>query len=766
MSKLERKGFSSLSRPTEPADARKLDKPEPRTTANESVEFSKSKESAEQEAREAKERAEKAAREKLDKDARRRAERETAKKAVQEAQEKAEAVRAKAEEDARQRAEKEVEEQAERDAQEKGEQEARENADREAKERTERKKERLEREEKERVEREEKEKAEREAKERGEEERKKVPVSKIPSAWGSTVGKSDCSKKTSALSQKERKNEWANGWDFGPTEKEEPSDLPPITTSSAPGGIFGGAGNFDFFATGEKDPPGGAGEVELRTPLTKKGKKGVDGPSNRSKVATPTVSADAGRLGMLENLNMNNMSARVSISSENERFTDAEQGPSPTEPTHPVFAPETASEALLSTTPELLKTRKEVEEDIPATPKPLLAPSIASQPWPAPPLTPTHQSQVPTPVPVPAKTEPENPLSLWDRKRLETATPPAPTSGLFGGNAMNSSGVWGGASGGGGNTGSVAMPTLVGDRQSVFTDTARDQKRENQREGVAGGLLGSNSARRRNDSAQSRMTTKPVPRPAPTPVSASQRTGGWGSWGSSLLDNIANVVTAGRTPSPEPPLVRPNIDYPSRGFAPSQPPGSEPTRLSSLNKPTGNMIGSGGTTPGTGLAFGSSTDKNLTVDNATKPLESSPNTAEPENVPESVVEIRHVPAPGVFNRSITDKEVAGDARSDALGSSGAAGTKGLWDSKLPSPIREKVLGMQIEETEEPAKTEETATPTEEDELDWANQGKKKSWVVSFTHTPSAPNTPDPDNVEDGPAGGGGGNKKKKKKGRR
>ena len=757
MSKLERKGFSSLSRPTEPADARKLDKPEPRTTANESVEFSKSKESAEQEAREAQERAEKAAREKLDKDARRRAERETAKKAVQEAQEKAEAVRAKAEEDARQRAEKEVEEQAERDAQEKGEQEARENADREAKERTERKKERLEREEKERVEREEKEKAEREAKERGEEERNKVPVSKIPSAWGSTIGKSDCSKKTSALSQKERKNELANGCDFGPTQKEEPSDLPPITTSSAPGGIFGGAGNFDFFAAGEKDPPGGAEEVEFRTPLTKKGKKGVDGPSSRSKVTTPTVSADAGRLDMLEDLNMNIMSARVSISSENERFTDTEQELSPTEPTHPVFAPETASEALLSTTPErLLETPKEVKEEVPTTPKP----------WPTLSLTPTHRSQVPTPAPVPAKTEPKKPLSLWDRKRLGTATPPAPTSSLFGGNVMNSSGVLGVASDGGRNAESVAMPTLVGDRQSVFTDTAHDQKRENQWEGVADGLLGSNLARRRNDSAQSRMTTKPAPRPAPTPVPASQRSGGWGSWGSSLLNNIANVVTAERTPSPEPPPVRPKIGYPSRGFAPSQPPGSEPTRLSSLNKTTGNMIGSGGTTRGTGPASGPSTDKNLTVDNATKPLESSPNTAEPENVPESAVEIRLVPAPGVFNRSITDKEVAGDAQGDALESSGTAGTNGLRDSKLPSPIREKVLGIQIEETEEPVKTEETATPAEEDELDWANQGKKKSLVVSFTHTPSAPNTPDPDNVDDGPAGGGGGNKKKKKKGRK
>jgi len=623
ISKFERQVFSSLSRPpeiatpTEPADARKLDKPGPRTTASELVEFSKAQECAEQEAREANERAEKAAREKIYK-----AEWEVAKEAEREAKERAEeAVRVKAEKNAKRRAKKEAKEQAERDAKEKVEQEA--------KERTEREKERLERE---GVEREEKEKAERE-KER--EEKKKVPVSKIPSAWGSIFEKSDRSRNTSALSQKERKNEWAGAWDFGSTEKE-PSVLPPIFTSSAPGGNFDGAGNSGFLAAGEKGSPGGTEEVKLHPPLTKG--KNVDGPFN-SNISTPEP-AVAGGLDILEDLSMNNMSARISISSENERFTDAEQGPSPTEPTHPAL--------------------------------------------------------------VPAKTEPEKPLSLWDRKKLKTATPPAPVSNLFGGGeAMNPPGIWGDTSGRGGNTESIAMPTLVGNRQSVFTDTAHDQKRENQREGVIEGFLGSNSARRRTDSAQSGMTTKPAQKPDPAPASATQKSGGWGSWGSPLLNNIANTVPADRTPSLEPPAVRPKIEDPPRGFTPSQPPKSQPAGLGSLNKPAwgptprpgdNSAWGAAKTGPTpimqkpstgpawgakpAGSAFGSGMGKNLTVDTAKKPPGISPNTAGPENIPESAVEIKHLPAPGSFNSSIADKE-AGDVQPDAWGCSEATGGQGL-----------------------------------------------------------------------------------------
>jgi len=59
------------------------------------------------------------------------------------------------------------------------------------------------------------------------------------------------------------------------------------------------------------------------------------------------------------------------------------------------------------------------------------------------------------------------------------------------------------------------MPTLVGDRRSIFTDTARDQKRKYQRENLVEGFLVSNPARRRNDPAQSQMTVKPVTTPAP-----------------------------------------------------------------------------------------------------------------------------------------------------------------------------------------------------------------------------------------------------------
>ncbi|KAF9642247.1 hypothetical protein BDM02DRAFT_2470886 [Thelephora ganbajun] len=603
---------------------------------------------------------------------------------------------------------------AEKQAKEKAEQKAREKAERQARERAERMKgrlERIEKEEKEKAEREAKEKADRGVKKREEEEKKKVPTSKLPSAWGSNVGKNDRSRKTSGLSQKEQKNEWGSSWDLGSIEKkDEPSGPPPIITSSIPGSILGGAGNFDIFATEKKDSPGCAEEVELRTPLTKKGKKGIDSLSNLSKVATPTEAADLGKLDILEDPGLNNASARVSISLENERFLDAEQEPSPTKPTRLVLAPEVPPEALSSTASESLKASKDVKDDVPTTPKH----------WPAPPLTTTHQPQIPTPAPAPAKTEPEKPLSLWERKKLNAATPPAPASSLFGGGGtMNSLSVWGDVSGGG-NAESIAMPTLVGDRQSIFTDTARDRKRENQRENVTGGFLGSNPARRRNDSAQSGMTAKPVPKPAPAPAPVQQKSSGWGSWGSSVLANIASATAdPDRSPSPELPPVKPKIEDPPRRFTPSQPPKSQPAGFGPLSKPgwgtgggTGdnNVWGAGKPGPApitqktstgpswgakpTGSMFGSGVGKNLTVDTATKSLERGLSTTGPENTPESAVEVKHVLALGGFN------------------------------TKVSSRVEEKAPKAQTEETGEPVRTEEVTTPAEEDEFDRANQGKK------------------------------------------
>ncbi|KAF9642359.1 hypothetical protein BDM02DRAFT_3124623 [Thelephora ganbajun] len=341
------------------------------------------------------------------------------------------------------------------------------------------------------------------------------------------------------------------------------------------------------------------------------------------------------------------------------------------------------------------------------------------------------------------------------------------------------------------------MPTLVGDRQSIFADTARDRKRENQRENVVEGFLGSNPARRRNDSAQSGMTTKPAPKPAPAPAPVQQKSSGWGSWGSSLLTNIASAAPApDRSPSPEPPPVKPKIEDPPRGFTPNQPPKSQPAGFGPLNKPgwgtgggtrdnnvwgagkpgpapitqktstglswgakpTGSTFGSGGTAwgSGTGSTFGSGAGKNLTVDTATKPLERSPSTAGPENIPESAVKIKHVPAPGGLNSSIADNDGGWGAQDDTWGLSEAGKDEGSKNSKVPSPI-EKAPETQ---------TEEAATPAEEG-FDWANQGKKKGPVSSVTQTPSAPNTPDPENVDDGPDGGGAGGKgKRKKKGRK
>ena len=523
---------------------------EAREQAEREAEERAEREVRDQAEREVREQAEKAAREKMDRNARKRAEREAAKKAGREARERE--ARERAEEEARARADRDAKRKAVKEAREQVTQEAREKAERMAKEKEEREeKERVEREEREKIEREETEKAEREAKEKAncearerEEEEKKIAASKIPSTWGPTVGENDRSR-TSGLSQKEQNTKWASSWDFGSAEQDEHSGLPPIITSSVPGGIFDGPGNLgDSFITGKNDSPGGAEEVELRTPLTK---KGINDLSNLSKIAIPTEPVGLGRLDHLEDLNTSNVSARVSVSSENE---GAEQKPSPTHPTHPSLAPGTAPEVLSSTTSGLLKTSKNFE-GVPTT----------LQPWPAPPLT---------PAPAPAKTKSERPLSLWERKKLKAVTQPAPASSLSGGGVVaNFSRVLGEAGGSGGNTKSIAAPTLVGDRQPIFTGPVREQKRVNQREDLGEGFLGSNPARR-NDPDQPQTTEKPVTKPSPAPAAPPQKPTGWGSWGSSLFD-IANQVAAEKSPSPEPFLAKPKIEDLPRGFVPNQP---------------------------------------------------------------------------------------------------------------------------------------------------------------------------------------------------
>jgi len=208
--------------------------------------------------------------------------------------------------------------------------------------------------------REKKERSKREGKEEAEatkEEESKFPTPKIPSAWGSTVTKDDRSGGTS-------------------------SGLPPIATSSVTGGIFDGAGSFDFFATGENNPPGNA-EVELQTVSTKRDKDINN--FNLSEVPTP---AEPGKLDILEGPGVNT-SAKVSVSSENERSADAEQRPSASEPTPPCPSPEAAPEEPLSTHSEFLSTPKDVTEEVSATPKPS---PVSSR------LTPTRRTQVPIPI--------------------------------------------------------------------------------------------------------------------------------------------------------------------------------------------------------------------------------------------------------------------------------------------------------------------------------------------------------------------------------
>jgi hypothetical protein len=205
-------------------------------------------------------------------------------------------------------------------------------------------------------------------------------------------------------------------------------------------------------------------------------------------------------------------------------------------------------------------------------------------------------------------------LDIFENPNLDIAV-----SRFNRGDLTYSSGVGGEASGGGGNTGSIAMPTLVGDRRSIFTDTAPDRKRETQRENLVEGFLG-------------------------------------------------------------------------------------------------------------------------------------PNTAGPENIPESAAKIKHVPAPGGFDSSVIYKrEKTGDTQDDGWGGWEEIKAGGSQKNfKVPSPVEEKALETQAEETEEPVRTEETATPAEEDEFHWtATKKRKKGQVASVARTASEPSTTDPDDVEDG-----------------
>lgn len=253
---------------------------------------------------------------------------------------------------------------------------------------------------------------------------KKRTSSKFPSGWGSTVERNnDRWRKTSSLSQNGQKIGLTGDWDPGSSDKkDEFSGPPPIITSSVPGGIFDGAGNFDFFA-------------EQDTPLMKEGMNGINTSSDISEVAAPLETVDVDKIAISGGLGLNCMSRRVSISLEDERFTDAEQIPSPG-PAHTALP---TPEVLSNSTSGFLKTLWCAEEEAPTTPKP----------WPAPSLT-TAQPQVFTPAPTPANPKPEKPVSLWERKKRKAPTQPAPALNLFGGDdAKVTSGVWGDGWGGG-----------------------------------------------------------------------------------------------------------------------------------------------------------------------------------------------------------------------------------------------------------------------------------------------------------------------------
>ena len=120
--------------------------------------------------------------------------------------------------------------------------------------------------------------------------------------------------------------------------------------------------------------------------------------------------------------------------------------------------------------------------------------------------------------------------------------------------------------------------------------TACNWEKESQRENLVEASSGSNSVKGIG-STQSKTTAKPVAKPRSTLIPTAQKPGGWGSWGNSLLSHLAYVVT--ETPPPQPPLVKPNVKDPPRGFTPSRPSESQPTRFGMLNKPTLGVDGAG-----------------------------------------------------------------------------------------------------------------------------------------------------------------------------
>jgi len=83
----------------------------------------------------------------------------------------------------------------------------------------------------------------------------------------------------------------------------------------------------------------------------------------KAEVATSAEPADPGKPDILEDLGVN-MSTKVSVSSENERFADAERKPSPAELTLPCPSQEAAPEESLSINSEFLRTPKDVTEEV------------------------------------------------------------------------------------------------------------------------------------------------------------------------------------------------------------------------------------------------------------------------------------------------------------------------------------------------------------------------------------------------------------------
>jgi len=169
--------------------------------------------------------------------------------------------------------------------------------------------------------------------------------------------------------------------------------------------------------------------VEQQIKISKVERQGFSSLSRLPNTAPPIETIHTRRPEILEDRGSASALTRpTALQSDFEYLTDSALGLPPITATPltppPIPVPESLySNTPSSATPELPKMPKGVEDETSATPKPWHAgPSVRH----------IHPSPPPPPPSVPAETEPEKPLSLWERKKIKAAALPAPQKASWG----------------------------------------------------------------------------------------------------------------------------------------------------------------------------------------------------------------------------------------------------------------------------------------------------------------------------------------------